>query len=1045
LVRANDPDCHPKLAIRVLGAGTKQLFIYDVYRHSLLFLLIYICQIYIYQFHYQEQHSVNLEETNEMSSELQVSLEDSQFYSSVFSLAVKRRQAAYAKESDNLKRVSVEEYEELTRRLDRTKFQESCAVRNILRTRRLANLLINDKGELNASLLPRVIGHLKEHLYSLGPQRQYDAKRQEHILNVLVTLKENKEVARLLKNISKPYSHKRADQIIRDTLQLPEHTPVTDAHARRAVLSAWMCYLRQNIGSCFATAPAIIVHDEQPEMFLKDINELLSTGRLKRTFGGVEYSVPLSSSWGAGDLKKPFYLPSGDSLEQCEIWQAPGLLAAFEASGLLNPNSSLEEKIEKTKHLIFKRLKELGENQPYIITTAEEIIRNVLLNHFSLTEQDLRDYENRPKSMIQSNLLMQVSRVPLGGGGKGEACSNFLVQFQNGCNALKALADNALLKAWEFTVASFAETKAQFTRWNLYSSLGLGPNEKGGIGACLYEIIKTKLEQCNQKVKEFQFEYEQVFNQLKTLEVRMRHVSSEKEAQWVRVEYQSKRNEFYALEDIRDDVHQRAHRFANLFDALVEQYDNLFPRYFQEVYDADMFDVSSGPYDDSPAGFRLLYKYGRSNTSQWSLIKNPNDFIECLATFFVNTETEIAASPAFQGIQNDLSEIVTAVVNHVRTKEFLETAFFRMAAAHQTRAVKDPLEHLEQIEKKPWAYTSGGTMSTLVSCYYRLEQKPTEVSRWMENPVELLVFLIDTLKQIPPKFTENYLKNPKKSMLIHSPTHAFLLKPGITPFKEAWMSDAYTYTWVRDNIIVPRQKFVENIWLDDDMMQFLVNEFAKFVPENFRHYFLKTFARIPRTMGTVEFRNYLLDATQREKGLKYEGRGVLNADDVDSTLFSLLPLFSRFQLKERLENLFNLLPDIDAEKKARLLNAFDRTTGSLAEQNIISATALQDICKGLLCLAFEETTTTIDYHDHVSRAAQKLGYAMPSPIIFADTNWVKDEFGCVVNPGTGRLELWRVDSIGAVGMPMTAWEQWINGSRRDALWGVYTKPYEYSP
>ena len=97
-----------------------------------------------------------------------------------------------------------------------------------------------------------------------------------------------------------PYSNKIAEQIIGDTLQLHEKTPITDAHARRAALSALICYLRQNVGSCFATAPCIVVHDEQPLQFLKDINELLNTGRLKRTWSGVEYSVPFKSHMGFG-------------------------------------------------------------------------------------------------------------------------------------------------------------------------------------------------------------------------------------------------------------------------------------------------------------------------------------------------------------------------------------------------------------------------------------------------------------------------------------------------------------------------------------------------------------------------------------------------------------------------------------------------------------------------------------------------------------------------------------------------------------------------
>jgi len=55
----------------------------------------------------------------------------------------------------------------------------------------------------------------------------------------------------------------------------------------------------------------------------------------------------------------------------------------------------------------------------------------------------------------------------------------------------------------------------------------------------------------------------------------------------------------------------------------------------------------------------------------------------------------------FEGLQADLSEITTAVVNHVRSHEFLETAFYRMAAAHRAPIIKDPLNHLDRIDKSP--------------------------------------------------------------------------------------------------------------------------------------------------------------------------------------------------------------------------------------------------------------------------------------------------------------------------------------------------------
>lgn len=970
----------------------------------------------------------------EENKEFKTSVDHPNFYADAFAFASLHRKIEFSREADNYQRICAEEYQELSNRLDLTGFQESCSVRNVLRTRRLATLLINDKGDLNLTILPKVIQYLKQHLYFLGPNRHHDSVRQQQILNVLEALVQRKELMLSLKSITKPYLNKIADQVIRDSLALPSNTPVTDAHARRAVLAAWMCYLRQNVGSCFATAPAIIIHDEQPELFLTDIKELLGTGRLKRTFGGIEYSVPISNSWGAGDLKRPFYVLMGERMEHNQLWQSPGLIAALEAAGLVDPEASLVAQIQTTQALTTKILISLNWKQPFIILSAEEILRLILLDYFKITEKDLEEYLNRPAGMIQSGLLLQ---SPTSLGGKGEACANFQIKFDAATNAFKAIADNALLKTWEFTLASFSETKAQFTRWNLYASLGLGSDEPGGIGASLHQIIVRKLEESNQKVKDTQYEYETIFAQLKTLETRIRHATSEKDAQWIRMEYQSKRNEFYTLEDIRDEAHRKAEKFANLHNILIEIYDDLFPQYFQEVYDADMHDVNAGPYDDSPAGFRLLYKYGRSNTSQWSRIKTPSQFIESLSSFFTSTENEVLASPLLKGIENDISEITTAIVSHVRTKEFLETAFYRMAAAHKTHAIKDPLEHLDQIDKKPWAYTSGGTMGTLVSCYYRREEKPTEVARWVENPLELMVFLIDTLKQIPPKDIQPYLTNEKKSLLMHSPTHAFLLKPGKKSFKKAWQNDAFTFTWARDNFVKPMEDFIQQLWLDEEMMQYLIAYLGERVQENYRHYFLKKFNYIPGSKNPHDFREYVIEGLHHER--------VLTADEIDSSLYALLPLFSLSQLRERVENIFKKIPHFNAGQIEEMLSLLDRHLPSLPQHPVMSAKGLQEICKGLICLHQLNTSFAINFHYEIYQAMQELEYVMPAPIFFADTNWTKEDFAFVMNPGSRRLELWRIDCLGTEGFPMSSWEQWLNGSRKDITWGVYTRPYEYSP
>lgn len=965
------------------------------------------------------------------------------FFAHIFSLMTKQQRSNSISQNNTIEKVIKEEYEDASRRLDRSSIQESCAVRNVLKTRRLAIILIDNKGELRVSMLPEIISLLKANLYSLGPNRQYDAVRQEHILKVLQLLHQNKDLVRLLKKISKPFSHKQADQIIRDTLQLPPNTPITDAYARRAALAAWLCYLRQNIGSCFATAPAEIIHDEQPEQFLTDLDELLSTGRLKRTFEGVEYAVPLSPTWGSGDLKKPILMcQTGPDKWTPEIWYSPGLLTALSEVEALDKHATVKHKIAQIKEWTLALLEKEMSYSHYITLTAETILRYVLLQKLKITEKDLEEYANR-QTIVHAPMIMQLPKTEKGRGGIGEACSTFHQQFLLAKTSFRSIADNALLKSWEFTLASFAETKANFSTWNLYSSLGLNPKDVGGIGQTIYQILQNKVNQANEKIQEIQYEYEQVYHQLQLTEGRLRTASTEQELHWIKAEYQSRRHEFRTLEEIRDTNADKAKRFANLFDILVDHYLSLFKDYFQEVYDADMHDIQTGPFDDSPAGFRLLYKHGRNNTSLWTRIHNSTEFIDALASFFVATEPHITSDDALKGLERDISEIVTAIINQVKTKEFLETAFYRMAEAHKTPIFKNPLEHIDQIEKKPWAYTSGGTMNTLISCYYRRNEKPTETGRWVDNETDLLTHLIDTVKQIPPASIAPYLAEKRSSILIHSPTHAFLLKPSFRPFKDGWSNDHNTYIWARDNFISPSQQFIDSVSLDEEILNYLIEQLIEKVPYSFQHYFKKTFSHLYGKMNPWEFRQYLVDTMESDRGLNIKGRPVLSGDEIDSFLYANIPFFKIDELEERLKAVFSHLPGIHQETIKHLMDLYHEMPSSFGEYRILGASSLQDICKALLCLAAQSTSKAVNYHSFVSETVQKLGYAMPKPLIFADTNWMKDFFGFVVNPGTARLELWRIDCTGSVGAPMSIWKQWVDGSRHDLTWGIYIKPQEY--
>ena len=976
---------------------------------------------------------------------VKVSAEDERFFFHVFETVVDARKKEQAKDGDNLRRVCAEEYDTLSEYMDRTGLQESSLARNVFRTRRLANLLINDKGEINTASLDKIIKYITQLLYPLGPDRQHDGRRQEHLLRVLLLLKERKDLVQLLKQISKPIGNPLADQVIRDTLLLPQGSSITHVHAQRAALSAWLCDLRQKIGSCFATAPAIIVQNEQPEQFLLDLKELLNTGRLKRTFGGNEHSMPMSVSWGSGDLRRPVLLSFWEKEKNSAVWYAPGILYALEAAAILKKEQSLAERCRLTGAYITQVFPEWNEKHPYVLTSAEEIIQRILMHHLGLTPEDLRAYHNRSKGMLHTGLMMQMPPTGRPMGGKGDACANYILLLAQAKASFKALVENALLKTWEYSLASFAETKSQFTRWNLYYSLGLSPEAPHGIGQCIFQILQEKVAACNQKVNELQFEYEQLFAQLKQMEVRARNVSSEKEGKWVQAEYQSKRNEFYTFEEMRNGWHEKAQTFAQLYDQLIDAYDRLFPQYFQEVFDADLHEVKVDTFDDSPAGFRLLYKYGRSHTGQWNKIQSPQEYTEALANFFITTEAEITGAEGLEGITTDISGIITAIVTHVKTDEFLVSSMQRMGAAHHFNLPKNPLEHWEELPAKPWAYISGGTMSTLVSSYYSRESKPTEIARWVESPIELLVFLVDTLKRIPYKTLEPYVQQPYKSLLIHSPTHAFLLKPGFAPLKEAWQGESYTYTWVRDYLIRPMEQFVLDLELDERMVEYLLLHFQQKIKKEFQHYFGRVFAGFHGRMRSNDFRQYLVGKIESERGLHYGGQPVLSADEIDATLYNLLPLFPSDQLVHRSMQLFDQLPDLDPSTREQLKKSAWSADQRMGGRMILHAQQLQDFCLSLLCMGLGQTSTPLNYSLIVPQTLQQLGFAMPTPLFFADSNWSNELFAFVVSPGTALLELWRMDISGRQGAPMSSWREWLDGSRKDRDWGVYTAPHEYTP
>jgi hypothetical protein len=903
---------------------------------------------------------------------------------------------------------------------DASTLQESFRFRALHRARRLSLALIDEKGEIRQDLLKKIITSYEQEGFLFYPRGTNDGILQEHTLRFLHILKED-EILKSLKRFQKPLCHSWAEKLIFETLGLNPSTKVSDAQIRAAVLSACLTPLRQNVGSCFATAPAIIIQREQVSLFLDDLYQLLTTGKLTRTFGGVEYAIPLSPSTGIGDLKKNLI---GEELKG-KVGFSPGLIAALQAASAIEPQLPIEELGEKVEELI--RVLAFGKKQ----LTVGDLIRQVLLEKLLLTEEDIergRDLEIaqfKSAKMIIGTPDQSVSR-------KLEQIRAFRQKEKEARSAFNGMCDNALLKCWEFTLASFSEVKMEFSRWNLYSSLGLSAEEPGGIGEIIYHKVDEKIKELNKKIEEYQKQYEIAFDQVRGVEALLRNVSSESDARRLQAEYQSRAYQMRICLEMRDTAYLRGSNYSNLLSFLVKQYDQKFPEYFQEIYDAEMQDFQGEMYDDSPAGFRLVYKHGRPDPSLWTLIHDADQYIDSLLDFFTATESQIAVECSWEGGNQEILDITSAVIAHVRTRTFLETALQRMGKAHRVPLIS--LKNLQMIEKKPWAYTSGGTMTTLLKTYYCRENELTTEEKWVENESELLIFILDTLKNLPPNTTNAFLKDPRKAMLMTSPSHAFLLLPGQEFFREGWQEEIFTYTWVRDNVFLPSHRFYAEIRLTTAEQSFLLSRFCDELPPTLGHYLNQTFAQLEKKLSIIDWRRSLLDALIRQVKSQHARQHQLLADKIDSFLYHALPIIPGKEWKvigrrmlsdlmsDKVEKIFQLFPDVPSP--------------------FLLASELREVVKGCYLLSHEKITLPFDLHYYMASHARFVGVASPTPLLFADTNWTNNFFGFIVNPGTGRLELWRLDRTLSQGVQMSEWKHYLNGTERKT-WSIFTRPFEY--
>jgi hypothetical protein len=791
-------------------------------------------------------------------------------------------------------RISVASYA-----MDRSGIQDSYCFRAVSLARALAQILVDGKGQLQT--FSRKLPH---YYYPTGTS---DGSIWQHQSKFLQRWDSNPEFVKKFRKFSLPLFHKKAEEMVRATLLLPPTVPLSDAHVRRAVICACLTPLRQSVGSCFATAPAILVQGHYIDLFIDDLYELLTAGRLRRVVEGVQYTVPLSLTFGIGDLRKSID-PSW------EFWASPGLIAALEAGELIPMQAPFQQKIQRARDAL------LPHYRPSM--TVEQLLKKAI-----------------PSSKIEEAYV-----------------------------AFKSIPENALLKAWEFTLASFSDVKMEFSRWNLNWSVGLNPDEKGGIGEALYEALDAKLQEANQKIEEYHIAAQEAFDQLQMAERMSKQASTEAEIRRLKAEGQIRVHHLRVCEELRDEFQLKAKVYAEFFSFLIRQYSTKFQEYFQEIYDAEMPEIFKGPYEDRMAGFRLVFKHGRSDSSLWTWIHDQSAFIKALVEFFTLIEHPLTHSCQTAAEKKVVEEMTTVVIQHVRSDPFIQ--------AVMARAKKD--------NRLPWAYLSGGSISQLVPLYFKTAPLKKEF-REIQDELDLFVFLLDTMKSFLPKDVKRFLDDPSERLLIESPTHVFSFLPGLELFKEGWIDEGFTYTWIRDQFVLPGKEFYSSITLSPAEQQELMRR-------------LSIDGQATSSVSIEMFCSKCRQIPEKE---------------LAAFLYRTLPLVPAGQCKAVLQK----------------LTGVDHPVFPPELPDFLSSEEIQQLAKA-------QIDFDVDRHARIAARAQEIKLA-PTPCIFADTNWPQGYFAFVIHPITLNLEVWKSDQTGSIAAPIPLVKTWL-GKGKEFTWKLYT-------
>lgn len=275
---------------------------------------------------------------------------------------------------------------------------------NRLTTQTVANLIINEAGEIDNGALNMCVDFIKKgqlerinrslNLNTILPEDAY----LKTILPLLEHVRDNHQMREELRKCKASTTNETAKELVRVAVGKAYNEEVTDADARRALLAAYLEPPRQTkMGNCFAEAYIIQAQQISPYRYMKVLNEIIMTGKLKVSIGinkaeETEKEIELTAD--ASDVlynEDLFNLRYEDVMSIYGFEQA--LLTVFETK------KDVQNYVTKAIQTLSERSKK---NAPVDVSAKDIIEISIAFRHLAHDEKVFRPKMDHARRMMNS-------------------------------------------------------------------------------------------------------------------------------------------------------------------------------------------------------------------------------------------------------------------------------------------------------------------------------------------------------------------------------------------------------------------------------------------------------------------------------------------------------------------------------------------------------------------------------------------------------------------------------------------------------------------